>query len=419
MRAEQALTAMLGGAPLSELRLVTVDTQLMAALSAGGAAQLRAVREALAAVFDLAGHDEAARRCRSPRWARAESQVERDPAATAAVLYDLTDDPLLPPSLLDFQFGDHPGPIEARAQLDVVDALEDALAAGETDPSSPDWREAARTVARRVLERPHGDHPTLRQAVEAERLAAWRQSRSDARQRLVDEVGPLLAEPSAWQPEHAQLPERVGWLFELLGDGVPVRDDRLDPQVARALSERAGWKTPRRPPRSPFATPAEALRVIVRTAGLLAYDVERDAPTALGRRLVADPPALWRHVCRWGVVFQRGTLEVLLLLLLTREEWREGELVAAAGPVVTEEEYLLVDHPTRGVAPARGSVRDELLYAHLEDVVGITTALGAVEVAGSRAFGRRLRVPTAGAATLRAVLRGHATGSGRVFAPLR
>ena len=419
MRAEQALAAMLGGAPLSELRLAAVDSQLLAALSAGGAPQLRAVREALAAFFELAGQDLAAQRCRAPRWAEAERRVERDPAALAAALYDLADDPLLPPPLLEFQFGDQPGPVEVRAQLEVVDALERALAAGETDPAAPGWRDAARAVAREVLARPHGDHRSLQEAVEAERLAAWRQSRSAARQRLVDEVAPLLAEPPAWQPEHAQLAERVGWLLELLGDGVPARDDRLDPQVARALGERAGWKTPRRPPRSPFAAPAEALRLMARNAGLLAPDAPYDVASDLGRQLVADPPGLWGHVCRWGVVFRRGTIEVLLLLLLTRPEWREGELVAAAGPVVTEEQYLLVEDPRGGVAPARGAVRDEALHAHLDDVVGLAIALGALEVTGSRAFGRRLRVPPAGAATLRGVLRGHATGPGRVFVPPR
>lgn len=415
-RAQEALAGLLGEAPLDALRLVHLDLHLLESLRDGGALQLHNARDALSAFLEFAGRADAAGRCRHPRWADAERRAELDPQTLPQLLADLADSPLFPPPLLDFQFGPAAGPVEREAQLEVTDALEQALAAGTTDPSRTEgWRRARERIARDVLARPVDGAGTVRAAVEAERMAAWRQSRSAARRELVERVAPLLAEPASWHSEHALIAERLMWLLDGLEEGDSTAGETLALATAREVSTRAGWKPPRSPRRDPFGSPVDALVQIAASAGLTTTQDGRLVPSALGRRLVQDPRALWQHVCRWGVPARRGSAEVFVMLLVAQPEWADTKLMLAAQPVVTGEEYLLFEHGASGVAPARGGALTDLLYQHLDQVVNIGLALGAVEVSGLKAWGRRYRVSPAGTPTLREVLRSNAIGPGVPF----
>lgn len=425
-RVQEALEYTLQGAPLRTLRLAILDSYLINVLAVGGPVQLRTTRDAVAEFLTRVGALAAAERCQDQRWLDAEMAVERDPDALQEVATALAlDDPLLPPQLPDFAFGEHSGPVEDAALFLIVDALSQAWSEGRLDTSRPDWRQVRLTLAQDILDGPpppavraHPDDVTtagaaagppasggapLRRVIEAERVGIWRRSRGALRQDLADRVAPLIVDPVRWHPGLSAATERITSLLDLYARGAPVHDS-VDPTVAKELAARFGWATRGR------SVPAEELYQLAARAGLLTVVDDRIVPSEAARRLRSRPDALWAHVCQLGLPVAASPGEVLLMLLVTQQEWSRTQLVAAAQPVVEEEQYLWRALPSGEVVPNRGMRVVDELHTIVDSLIATLTALGALETTGHKLWGHRLRVVPPHDRTVRAILRGSAAG---------
>lgn len=423
--AEQVLSEILADSPHDELRMAVLESQLISALQVS-TQRLRTVRDALARFFELAGLERAEARCRDRAWEEAADRVEREPGQLDAVLRELMARPLMPPHLLDFQWSQVRGPVEQAAQLAVADELEAAFYAGRLDPAQAGWRDVQRSIARTVLDRamPGRDETWLR-AVEHERLSDWLQSRGSGRQALVDLVVGELLEPSSPHPDALAAVEPFRWLLELVGEGVELEGNRLPEAIADELYTRAGWPRPSRLDRwtKVVVAPADLVVNLSLEVGLLELRDGRLVPSTLGRSIVLDTEALWRHVCRWtltDVDLGSWLMETMLLLLLARQAWQEIDLVAEAKTVARPEGYLV------GPAELTGEevpLDDSNATTWLHQLAGYLVALGSAmqlieEPSRKRFQGWRVALSAPGRSTVLALLRGRATGPRALFVPL-
>lgn len=179
------------------------------------------------------------------------------------------------------------------------------------------------------------------------RIVAWAAARrSPARREAIAAITSRLLLPPLL-PEHgADGPLPLWqWLLDQLGEGIPLtQTGNLNRAFVQANAERFGWDfTHRRPYTEQDVTDLHELRTLATGLGLVRQAGRKLALTAEGRRLAADPAALWQATARAlvseGDDFEAYTGEVFLALLLHRETLSRDEIAGLIVRAAAEEGF--------------------------------------------------------------------------------
>jgi hypothetical protein len=326
-RAERALGELLGDGGLADLTQHGLQTYLWYTLAGGHEPSLTAA--ALQSFFDLAEMHRYAAVAGSAQTKEVlrtyDEQGTTAGVRGAARAMDMSG--VLPPDLVELEWGELMGPVETDAYQRIAVTLELALAAGELRPGGRGWRLTQQRLARHQLTLARPDGPLL-DRVRAERLATWADTGGVQRRGLADAVLPdLLAEPA--QPRDvADRMAPVQWLLELAagrpGDdpGVPLTvTGNLARRVVQEASERFGWwDLPDRPPRSESDIwQLGELRLVLQRAGLLRRSGRRLLLGTRGRAVLGDPAVQWSTTMALLIddtEFESAAQEAGLMLLL-------------------------------------------------------------------------------------------------------
>lgn len=306
---------------------------------------------ALGDLFEVARLARYSGLCRSTATHELISRWETDPESARAQFHTLmADSGVDPPDTPLLTWGHLQSLTEHAASLHVSAALEAAVEAGSLAPGRRGWRTVAVTLTERTLNGPdpQGEHPSLLDAVEAERCRDWF---SDLRRRTVvsdDDVAALMASVLSSSGRDlgvvAASLEPLAWFLRRIGDGVTTTEAGYLPRrLVLDADERYDWfdLKPQFTVRSERDLPELALiHRLARGARLVTLRGRRLTVSARGRKALDD---------------ERLLLRVVLTKLFDPTTW-EGD--AAVGVAVT---LVRVD-PTQ---PFTSADLDAALHRHL------------------------------------------------------
>ena len=257
--------------------------------------------EGLARLFDLLQMPRHAAVCRSPAiqnilgayWRDEEAGVKAYRLAAAA-------SGLAPPSLPSFEWGgEEKPPAEDAAWHSTARMLEEAVTTGTLVPGRRGWKDRQEELTRLHLDapRPELGGRSLAESVISERIEAWADAYdSPAREEAVDEIASLLLRPGG--DTAVPLP-RWQWFLDQLGEGIPLtQNGKIARAIVRANAARFGWDFGWQPSFDRDLEELQELRAMATRLRLAARSGRKLALTPRGRRLTADPGALWRATAR-------------------------------------------------------------------------------------------------------------------------
>jgi hypothetical protein len=297
--ARVAVEWLTGGEPLETITQLDVCEFLWYTLPLKVSGDHGDIARALGRLLHLGGMERYAALCASPTTSQILRAYARDgeDAGTAAYQRALGATGVLPPDVPELLWSSIMGPEELGAHLACSAALELAIVSGELEPAASSWKSRAEALTRRWLTAPRtelgGDNWLNR--VHGERLNRWVLGRGAARRELAQPFEVRL---------HAPIPvpggshfDALRWLLEMAHrpEGVPLTQRH---NIARVLvveaAERFGWQiTGIR-----SETGVSELRTLRRIAEHEMQAVHRAGRrlliTAAGKRLLADPAAMWQ-----------------------------------------------------------------------------------------------------------------------------
>lgn len=265
---------------------------------------------ALGDLFAAADLERYAGLCRSTATHELISRWETDPEAARAQFHTLmADSGVDPPDTGLLIWGELQSLTEHAASLHVSAALEAAVDDGSLAPGRRGWRSVAASVTERALKGPdpQGQHPTLLDAVEAERCKDWL---SDLRRRTAmsdDDAAALMASVAPLSDADmgavgASL-EPLAWFLRRIGDSVTMTEAGYLPRgLALDADERYDWfgLKPKFIVRGERDLPELVLvHRLARDARLVTLRGRRLTVSARGRDTLADEQSLLRAVLTW------------------------------------------------------------------------------------------------------------------------
>jgi hypothetical protein len=306
---EDAELADLGQLELQEFLWYLLPTKWLVETS-----ELHEIAWSLADLCTAAGYDRYSALCRAPATHRlldAWQDDDHEPARKAMIAaigssgVDPPDTPLL-------HWGAVFGEAEHSARLQVSQALEQAVDAGELVPGGRGWKQQAARITEASLMMPRMDlrGGTLHQAVCRERGRTWVAGPPAVRQRLLTEMLPLLDGEVAVPAEASECLTPLRWLLEHIGDGVTLTQAGWLPKaLVLEANERFGWFdffgfTLRTETDLPELA---ILNELARRARLITRKGRKVALSAKGRRALGDPDLLWHLAV--ADIFPAGTYE--------------------------------------------------------------------------------------------------------------
>ena len=406
------------GGDLGDLLQLTVQGFLWYSLPMKwlvGTAQHHEVAWALGDLFEVAGLARYASLCRSTATHELISQWEAEPETARIQLRTLmADSGVDPPDTALLVWSPLQSLTEHAACFHVSAALEAAVDAGSLMPGRRGWRSVAASVTERTLSEPdpHGDHPRLLDAIEAERCRDWF---SDLRRRTVvsDHGAAGLLATVAPPPSDDDLDavaaslEPLAWFLRRIGDGITMTEAGYLPRrLALDADERYDWfgLKPEFSVRGERDLPELMLtHRLARDARLVTPRGRRLTVSARGREALGDERLLVRTVLAWlfdpttwvgdaavGIAvalvcagptqrFTRADLDAALHRHL-RVRWRRGTTELAVDDVGSAGSTLLTAARTfEWFAPAERGVWD--LAPRLTDVGRQACVLGVRAIA--------------------------------------
>jgi hypothetical protein len=326
--AESALDDLLPEGGLADLTQHDLQSYLWFALPENDEAP--ATAEALGRFFDLAEMGRYAAIAGSEQTRDIlRTYTERGHAVGVRVATKAMDSSgVVPPDLLELQWGEVMGPAEMNAYDRVAATLELALAAGDLKPGGRGWRLTQARLTRTQLTMARNDGPPLLERVRGERLDPWATSGGSARRSLAASMLPMVIAPIAAPRDAAERMAPMQWLMELAagrgGDpaGIPLT---VSGNLARRVVQEAGerfnwWDMPDRPPRSESDMWAlTVLRTTLQSCGALRRTGRRLVLGTRGRNLLDDPARQWDTAMSLLVDtdgFDGAAQEAALMLLL-------------------------------------------------------------------------------------------------------
>lgn len=299
------------------------------------------IARALGELLRLGGLYRYAAMCRSRTTARILRTYARDgeEAGVAAYHRALKTTGVLPPDTSELTWSSIMGPEEGRAHASCAAALELAIVAGEM---TPDERAGRERLTRRWLTTPRAElgGDCWLDRVHGERLNRWVLGHGSARRELAEPFELRLHAPIP-VPREPHL-EPLRWLLELAENGIPLTE-RLN--LARAVAVEAvarfGWEVlTSGSVRSETEVPAlTSLKLIaIGDLGALRRTGRRLVLTRKGRKLLANPEALWSTMGRVLLTFARRRVDHRFEVCA-----RESALMLVAdGPMEADELYAQV-----------------------------------------------------------------------------
>jgi hypothetical protein len=188
----------------------------------------RDVVEAAATNFERLGKPRYAAICRGARTEEILSAAQDEARCTELAVQAMRESGLLPPEALRIIWLDDPGPYEMALYDAIPRALEEAIVAGELDPSDESKRFRVAAGVLDVL--PDGHTESVHELMLVERLELWgKRSGSQTMRELLVRAGPELAKQMDITPELLVAGVRpLAKLLHSLGeDGAEVADSEL------------------------------------------------------------------------------------------------------------------------------------------------------------------------------------------------
>jgi hypothetical protein len=305
------------------------------------------ITEGLVRLLDLLQMPRHAAVCRSPAtqeilWAYWKGEEEGAKAYRRAAAAS----GLAPPALPGLEWGGEEKPAaEADAWQSTARMLEEAVTARVLVPGRRGWKDRQRELAQAHLDapRPELGGQSLADAVIAERLEAWADAYdSPARDEAIGAVAGLLLRPARLPDVDAASPlPRWQWFLDQLDSGIPLtQNGNIGRAFVRANAARFGWDADGWQPS--FDRDLEELQVLRAMATRLrvaARSGRKLILTAQGRRLAADPAAMWHASARpliGGRELEAFAGELFLLLLLPGQALTSDEVYGTIARAVAQ-----------------------------------------------------------------------------------
>jgi len=294
------------GASLSELGQVELQEFLWYQLPMKWmveTSQLHQIARSLADLFTAAGLERYASVCRTPQTHRLLDawQGSDHEAARTMMKEAISSSGVDPPDTPLMGWGSVLGAAEHSASRRVSQALEQAIDAGDLVPGERGWRQLAARITEVSLMMPRLDlrGGTLHEAVSLERSQSWAAGSPTARQDLLTEVLPLLADEIAVPVEAGECLTPLRWLLVHIGDGLTLTQaGRLPKALVLEANDAFGWFdlfgfTVRTETDLPELASMDEL---ARRARLITRNGRRVSLSKMGRRALDDRSQLWRIV---------------------------------------------------------------------------------------------------------------------------
>ncbi|MFC6086463.1 hypothetical protein [Sphaerisporangium aureirubrum] len=291
-RARVAVEWLTGGEPLETVTQLDVCEFLWYTLPIKVSGDHTAIAAALGRLLRLGGLDRYAAICGSASTSRIlrTYEMEGEEAGAAAYQRALTATGVLPPDVPELRWSSIMGPEELGAHIACSAALELAVVAGDLRPATSAWKSRAEALTRRWLTAPRaelgGDNWVDR--VHGERLNRWVLGRGAARRELAQPFEVRLHAPIP-APEGAHF-DALRWLLEAAAGpgGLPLTARHtISAPLADEAAERFGWAGGDGALPTLHRIAEQEMRAVRRTGRCLAI-------TTTGRRLLADPAAMWQ-----------------------------------------------------------------------------------------------------------------------------
>lgn len=264
---------------------------------------------AAAALFDELGLHRYAAICRSPETEAVHAAFERSGSdGLEAMNKALLRSGIVPPDLVDFQWGPVMGAAEVAARSAVEDALEGALVSGAFTVGGRGWRAAQTAVAANTLDADHSEWPgqTWRTTVVTERIEHWvadgqrssavlGSARAAVANRLLHPIQP---------PD--RLSESVGpltWYLARFGEEQALTQaGYLALAFVKSNYDESLWSYRLPFNRAPRSEPDDfvlhGLRIWLQQAGALRKRKDKMLRTATGAAMADDPAVAWDRLTR-------------------------------------------------------------------------------------------------------------------------
>ena len=291
--------------------------------------------DAAAALFDELGLHRYAAICRSPETEAVHAAFERSGRdGLEALNKALLRSGIVPPDLVDFQWGPVMGAAEVAARSAVEDALEGALVSGVFTVGGRGWRAAQAAVATNTLDADHPEWPgqTWRTTVVTERIEAWvadGQQSSAVLGSARAAVANRLLHPIEPPTDLAQAVAPLTWYLARFGDEQALTQaGYLATAFVRSCHRGRPWRDRLpldrpplldRPPRSEADDfVLHELRFWLQQAGALRKRKDKMLRTSAGAAMADDPAVAWDRLTRCLIQpgwdgFVGGTAVLVLL----------------------------------------------------------------------------------------------------------
>jgi hypothetical protein len=305
------------------------------------------ITDGLARLLDLLQVPQHAAVCRSPAtqeilWAYWKDEGEGLKAYRRAAAAS----GLAPPSLPGFEWGSEEKPwAEAAAWQSTSRMLEEAVTTGTLVPGRRGWKDLQQELTQAHLNaaRPELGGRSHAEAVISERLEAWADAYdSPEHEEAINAITSLLLRPARLPDEESANPlPRWQWFLDQLGEGIPLTQNGniarafVRANAARFGFDSGGWQ----PSFDRDLEELQVLRTMATRLRLAARSGRKLTLTPRGRRLMADPAALWRATARLligGGELKEFAGELFLLLLAAGRALPADEVYDTLGRAVVE-----------------------------------------------------------------------------------
>jgi hypothetical protein len=368
--------------------------------------------DGLARLLDLLQMPRHAAVCRSPATQTIiESYWHDENEGVKAYRREAAASGLAPPDLPGLEWGgEEKPPAEDTAWQSTTRMLEEAVTTRTLVPGRPGWKDLQRELAQAHLNapRPELGGRSHAEAVIAERLDAWADAYdSPVREEAVSAIARRLLRPARLPDGDAAAPlPRWQWFLDQLAAGIPLtQNGNIGRRFIQANAARLGWDFDRPPSFDRDLEELQVLRAMTTRLRVAARSGRKLALTPRGRRLAADPAALWRATARLlvgGGELEDFAGELFLVLLLPGQAMPADEVEGTIARAVAQEGFVMLPHE---ILPDEHDVSRAAAHT-----IWRCRTLGLFAVgAGARWLDRTYQLTPVGAATALEALRARAT----------
>jgi hypothetical protein len=370
-----------------------------------------ALTDGLARLLDLLQMPRHAAVCRSPATQTIlEAYWKDESEGLKAYRRAATASGLAPPALPGLEWGgEEKPPAEAAAWQSTARMLEQAVTAGDLVPGARGWKDRQQELAQAHLDapRPELGGRSLAEAVIAERIDAWADGHeSPTREEAISQIADRMLRPARFPDQGAAAsPTQWQWFMGQLDDGISLtQNGNISRAFVRMNAARFGWSFDHLPSFEKDLDGLHMLRAMAARLRLAGQSGRKLVLTPRGRRLSADPAALWQATARLLISdrdFEAFCGELFLVLLLSGETLPADEVNGRIAKAVAEEEFVILPYET---PPDKHDVSGAANYT-----IHRCRALGLFAPgAGSRWLDSSYQLTAVGAATALEALRAQA-----------